>query len=293
MSTQLELEHDDWSLALRADIGGAVRSLHFRDRAVLRPSPPQFSDALQSASFALVPYANRIAHGRFNHAGRTWSVPLNYGSHPHALHGVGWQVPWQATDHRPDSIALRHEHNGGKGWPWPYVADQHIELTTASANFALSITSRAEVPMPVGLGFHPAFPARPSTVLRCGVGRVWLADADCLPTHPAAADHFADWRSGAVVQRGTLIDNCHEDWDRRLVIATPDTVTEMRASTGLEWLHVYVPPDADFFCAEPVSHLPDAVNRTPGADSHGLRMLQPGERFEVSMQLTVEIALDD
>ena len=92
MSAQLELEHDDWSLALRADIGGAVRSLRFRDRAVLRPSPPQLRDALQSASFALVPYANRIAHGRFDHAGRTWRVPLNFGSHPHALHGVGWQV---------------------------------------------------------------------------------------------------------------------------------------------------------------------------------------------------------
>jgi len=290
MSAQLELEHDDWSLTLRADIGGAVTSLYFRDRAVLRPSPPQLRDALQSSSFALVPYANRIAHGRFDHAGRTWRVPLNFGSHPHALHGVGWQVPWQVTDHRPSSIALRHEHNGGKGWPWPYVADQHIELTTASANFALSITSRAEVAMPVGLGFHPAFPAGPSTVLRCGVGRVWVTDADCLPTHRAAADHFADWRSGAVVQRGPLIDNCHEDWDRRLVIATPGTVTELRASTGLDWLHVYVPPDADFFCAEPVSHVPDAINRATAADTRGLRLLPPGGRFGVSMQIAVEEA---
>ena len=76
-----------------------------------------------------------------------------------------------------------------------HVADQHIELTTASANFALSITSRAEVAMPVSLGFHRHFPAGPSTVLRCGVGRVRVTDADCLPTHRAAADHFADWRS--------------------------------------------------------------------------------------------------
>ena len=119
MSAQLELEHDDWSLALRADIGGAVTSLYFRDRAVLRPSPPQLRMPCRVQVFALVPYADRIAHGRFDHAGRTWRVPLNFGSHPHALHGVGWQVPWQVIDHRPSSIALRHEHSGGKGGPGP------------------------------------------------------------------------------------------------------------------------------------------------------------------------------
>ena len=290
MAERLVLARDDWTLELRADVGGAVASLRHRDRAVLRPSPPQFRDALQSASFALVPYANRIAHGRFDHGGRSWQLPLNFGAHPHALHGVGWQACWNVTSHCPDAIVLCHEHDGGPGWPWPYVAEQRIDLVTDVVTFELTVVSRAEMPMPVGLGFHPAFPVSSGTVLRTNVGAVWLTDADQLPTGRAAENHFADWRAGAPVQRNSLIDHCHDDWERRLTITTSGMTTLLRASPDLDRLHIYVPPDADFFCAEPVSHVPDAINRATAADTRGLRLLPPGGRFGVSMQIAVEEA---
>ena len=290
MAERLLLARDDWTLELRADVGGAVASLRHRDRAVLRPSPPRFSDVLQSASFALVPYANRIAHGRFDHGGRSWQLPLNFGAHPHALHGVGWQARWNVTSHSPDAVVLRHEHDGGPGWPWPYVAEQRIELFADVVTFELAVVSRAETPMPVGLGFHPAFPVSSATVLRTNVGAVWLTDADQLPTGRAAHDHFADWRAGAPVQRNSLIDHCHDAWERQLTITTPGMTTVLRASPDLDRLHLYVPPDADFFCAEPVSHVPDAINRATPADMQGLRLLPPGGRFGVSMQIAVEEA---
>ena len=147
-------------------------------------------DVLQSASFALVPYANRIAHGRFDHGGRSWQLPLNFGAHPHALHGVGWQACWNVTSHCPDAVVLCHEHDGGPGWPWPYVAEQRIDLVTDVVTFELTVVSRAETPMPVGLGFHPAFPVSSGTVLRTNVGAVWLTDADQLPTGRAAHESF-------------------------------------------------------------------------------------------------------
>ncbi len=287
MAERVLLARDDWSLELRPEVGGAVSSLCHRDRAVLRPSPPQFSDVLQSASFALVPYANRIAHGRFDHEGRSWQLPLNFGAHPHALHGVGWQACWKVTSHGPDAVVLCHEHDGGPGWPWPYVAEQRIELATDAVTFELAVVNRAGTPVPVGLGFHPAFPVSSGTVLRTTVGAVWLADADQLPTGRAAHDHFADWRTGAPVQRNSLIDNCHDGWERRLAITTPGMTTLLRASPDLDRLHIYVPPGAGFFCAEPVSHVPDAINRATAADMHGLRVLQPGGRFGVSMQIAV------
>jgi len=288
MAECLVLAREDWTLELRADVGGAVASLRHRDRAVLRPSPPQFRDVLQSASFALVPYANRIAHGRFDHGGRSWQLPLNFGAHPHALHGVGWQARWKVISHCPDAIVLCHEHDGGPGWPWPYVAEQRIVLGTDVVTFELTVVSRAEMPMPVGLGFHPAFPASSGTVLRTHVGAVWLTDADQLPTGRAAHDHFADWRAGAPVRRNSLIDHCHDGWERRLTITTPGMTTLLRASPDLDRLHIYVPPEADFFCAEPISHVPDAINRATPADMRGLRLLPPGGRFGVSMQIAVE-----
>jgi aldose 1-epimerase len=50
---------------------------------------------------------------------------------------------------------------------------------------------------------------------------------------------------------------------------------------------IYTPQAHDFFCVEPVSHMPNAVNRPEPADITGLRSLAPGEamalecRFEV------------
>jgi aldose 1-epimerase len=55
----------------------------------------------------------------------------------------------------------------------------------------------------------------------------------------------------------------------------------LEAGPALRHLQVYTPPGQDFFCVEPVSHMPDAINH-PG---HPMRVLAPGESF------TAEIAL--
>ena len=154
----------------------------------------------------------------------------NFDDSPHSLHGVGWQACWNVTSHCPDAIVLCHEHDGGPGWPWPYVAEQRIDLVTDVVTFELTVVSRAEMPMPVGLGFHPAFPVSSGTVLQTNVGAVWLTDADQLPTGRAAENHFADWRAGAPVQRNSLIDHCHDDWQRRLTITTSGMTTLLRAT---------------------------------------------------------------
>ena len=48
------------------------------------------------------------------------------------------------------------------------------------------------------------------------------------------------------------------------------------SSPNLGHFVVYTPPGKDFFCAEPVSHMPDAINRMDEPE-HGLIVLHPGE----------------
>ena len=50
----------------------------------------------------------------------------------------------------------------------------------------------------------------------------------------------------------------------------------LTASKALGWLHVYAPPDEDFFCVEPVSHAPNGVNMA-NHSAHGIWTLGPGE----------------
>lgn len=285
MSDTEVLTSADWSLELRADLGAAVLSLSHGDHPVLRPSPRQTVSAMDTACFPMVPYANRIAHGRFRHEHRDWHIALNFGEHPHAIHGVGWQLPWQVTRRSPDSIALCLEYSGGEDWPWPFLAEQRIALDPGGASFVLSICNRADRAMPVGLGFHPAFPAAPTTRMRTTLGAVWLADDERLPTVRAATSHFADWQAGALVCRDTLLDNCYENWSRHLSLTTGDATTSLTADAGLDWLHVYVPPHSQYICAEPVSHMPDALNRMASDANTGIRLLGAGERHAVSMRI--------
>ena len=64
------LAASDWTTVLRPELGGSVASLTWKGRDVLRPTPAEATDPLQTACFPLVPYANRIAGGRFAFGGR-------------------------------------------------------------------------------------------------------------------------------------------------------------------------------------------------------------------------------
>jgi aldose 1-epimerase len=61
----------------------------------------------------------------------------------------------------------------------------------------------------------------------------------------------------------------------------------LTASRSLRWLHIYSPPGLDFFCIEPVSHMPNAINRSAPPAITGHKLLAPGERFDARVTLSV------
>jgi aldose 1-epimerase len=288
MTAAMTLRAHDWTLVVQPELGAAVTTLAHRGNAVLQNRSQNVVTALDAACFALVPFANRIAEGQLEHAGRQWSISRAPAAHPHALHGVGWLAQWQVTEWMTDQLALEHVHDGGPAWPWPYVARQHIKIDSVGVSFVLGIVNRAEETVPVGLGFHPAFPVAADTRLQATVGKVWLVDGHLLPTVRAAADHFSDWQSGAIIRRESLVDNCHEGWQHQFAVVTGSRTTLVSASPGLDWLHIYVPPGSDTFCAEPVSHMPDGFNRAAIETITGTRLLEPGQQFEVWMRIQLQ-----
>ena len=88
--------------------------------ALLRRAPQDSHDPLDMASFPLVPYANRIAHGRYVVDGQSYQLPLNFGDHPHSIHGFGWQRPWQVLEQSGHDVRLEQTHHGDAGWPWAW-----------------------------------------------------------------------------------------------------------------------------------------------------------------------------
>ncbi|MDB5703317.1 MAG: Aldose epimerase family protein [Sphingomonas bacterium] len=271
-----------WELGLLPALGGAIGSLRYRGEDILRPTPGGAADPLDSACFPLIPYANRIAGGRFSFGGRTIRLPLNFGDHPNSLHGMAWQRAWTVAETRPDRARLEHRH-GGDGWPWRYCAEQLFELGEDGLRVTLTLTNKSSEAMPAGIGLHPYFAIRPGTLLRLNAARVWLTDQNQIPTQPVAVDHFGDWAAGASIADAGFIDHSYEQWDGLATLDRGDRIIRLSAE-GARDLHLFHPLGESFCCLEPVSHLPDAFNR-PGAV---FDLLPPGGALTLTMRIAVE-----
>lgn len=277
----MRLTAHDWTLELSPRLGGSILALEHAGRAVLRPGGTDAAHPLETACFPLVPYANRIAQGRFTHDGESHELPRNFGAdHPHTLHGTGWLRAWTVAAQGADSVVLAYEHAGDVHWPWPFAAEQRFTLAPGSMILDLSVRSLADGPVPAGLGLHPYFPCDDATRLTMATGQAWLADADDLRTDPVPLDRFGDWHAGAPVRGDALIDNSYSGWDGQVRIRQRDHVLDLSA-TGAPDCHLYRSPGGDFFCLEPVSHLPDAINR------EGMALLAPGETQTLGLTLTI------
>lgn len=269
--------------ALSPAVGGALRWLALDGVDLLRRAPDGSDDPLAMASFPLVPYANRIADGRFHFGGQDYHLPLNFGDHPHSLHGHGWQSGWAVTDQSDDAAQLTLVHRPDARWPWAFTARQHIALSADAIVLTLALTNDAEGDAPVGLGFHPYFRANADTRLQFAARSLWLSTPDMLPERSVPADGLGDWSQLAAVQGESLIDNVYGGWDGMATVVRGDGLRLTLTATGADWLHVYRPPDIDAFCLEPVSHMPDALNR-----ADGLAIVAPGATHSLSMRIEID-----
>jgi aldose 1-epimerase len=268
--------------ALSPAIGGSLLSLSLDGVELLRRAPDGADDPLVMASFPLVPYANRIARGRFAFEGTDYQLPLNFGDHPHSIHGFGWQTIWTASETVDAFTHLIHNHGGDAGWPWAYRAEQQIAVTPSQLSMSLSITNVGNGEMPAGLGFHPYFLADAATRLQFGARSLWLSTPDMLPDREAPADTLGDWSRPATIFGDSLVDNAYTQWDGVAIMQRGDGLRLTMTATGADWLHVYRPPGEEFFCVEPVSHMPDAINRG------GMPTLASGETATLSMTIDID-----
>lgn len=269
-------------LTFDPELGGAITSLTRDGEDLLRPTPEQATDVLEAACFPLVPYANRIADGRFTFGGRTAALSRNMAGQVHPLHGDGWRGAWR-VEARGEDFAVLAFNPEPTAWPWRYRASQTFRLTPERSTFEVNVLNMADAPGPFGVGFHPYFPNSATARLTARTTGVWRSSDDLLPTELVAS---APWAQGAPVRGEQLVDHCHTGWSgpARIDLGPGRPSLELTASPELGWLHVFAPPGEEFFCVEPVSHAPNALNmRDPAA--HGVQVLAPGEALKAWMRL--------
>jgi aldose 1-epimerase len=280
-AASFELRAGALRLALRADLGGAVAGLWHGETPILRSSEPaRLASAHESAMFPLVPYSNRLGYRRFRWRGKDYSTRANVAGTPHSLHGLGWQRPWAIVSSSVLEVVLELRHDGDADWPFAFTARQYLTLDAASFNARLQVSNEAAVDQPIGCGWHPYFVKRARSRMHIELSDRWEADATLLPTRKVA-QHGIDSDLSHLD-----FDNCFEGW--RGPARIRDERFSLQLASSLPYLVVYTPPERDYFCVEPVSHVSNAIHMAEPA-SHGLVALAPGATFDAWMRLDVAV----
>jgi aldose 1-epimerase len=204
----------------------------------------------------MVPWAGRIRNGRFTFDGVDYQMPINFA--PHAIHGTGFEQPWEVTDHESSSVALACRLD----WVLGGEATQLIEL--AAGSLMCTLAARAgEQAMPCTLGWHPWFVKPQRVDLR--FERMYLRDDEYITDGRTVTPPPPPW------------DDCFSD-----PLATPriwiDGV-EVSISSDCGYWVVYDMP-AYATCVEPQTALPNAFNMD------GATRIEPGHELRRRMVIS-------
>ena len=252
-------------------------------------SSNEIDNPLNMACYPLLPFVGRIALGQFHFDGRDITLPAHPLAAPHALHGVGWQKPWRVIDHSPTHarLCLTYIGSASAGWPWSFEAIEQFTLDENSLTISLEIENTDTSAMPAGLGLHPFFEARLNARLTGDLPYIWETSADVLPIDRIAVTATQNFRQGRRIASLTL-DHCFSGGAGPLDIEWERRELGLRIHRG-DAAHtvIYTPQAHDFFCVEPVTHVPNAVNLREPAELTGLRILAPKERTQLNCRFEV------
>lgn len=207
--------------------------------------------------YPMVPWAGRLREGRFRFEDRGWSLPVNLQSH--AIHGVGFALPWRVDAQAGDRALLSLALPTDERWPFGGIARQSFLIEAHRVRLGLSVQAGARA-MPAVIGWHPWF-RKPDRLL-FAPERMYPRDEQgiaSLPLVPAPRGPWDDCflHAGAVVlQRGGQ---------------------QLRLSSECTHWVVY-DGTAHATCVEPQTGPPDAFNLAP-------TVLAPGQSLEASFLL--------
>lgn len=265
-------------------LGGCIAALRLDGVPVLRPPPAQgLASARQAGSYPLVPFSNRIGEATLLWQGTQHPLVRNNGAEPHAIHGVGWQRPWEVLEQKGPLLMLAYEHRADASWPFAFDCSQSFLAKPQALEMTLSLTNQSDRPAPAGLGWHPYFVKRTrSHVSFAATGR-WEMGQDKLPT-VRELSHGLDTDCAFLD-----VDHCFDGWTGAVLLS--DELLQLRISSNLHRLVVFTNDTREFVAIEPVSHVNNAANLVAaGADAQalGLVVLQPGESMSAQMSIEVE-----
>lgn len=248
---------------LHPSLGGAIGALSLGGTEVLRTAPETPASPLECAAFAMVPFANRV-FPRTRIGTTLLDLPADPEAFPAALHGHGWRRSWDVIEVSSTRAVLGLSHDADR-WPWSYAVRQELELAPDALSIFFKVSNHSDAPMPVGLGLHPYMTRYSDSFVEVAAMRCRKPDTRGLPAIPGP------WPKGlfsptAVAPCDSFLET--KSASARFGRSNWSATIEVDASAGWQF---YCPSGEDFYCLEPVTHLPGNI----GGEAGG-KMLDPG-----------------
>ncbi len=266
----IELGFGPYSARVAPAAGGRIAALAWRDGGASVPLLVEWDGQAfdehawpKAGAFPMLPFANRLPRDGFVFRGTL--VRPEPGPAGFALHGSAHRRAWSVVESTSQRAVMRCTHDGGDAaWPWPWVAEQVVELGQRGMTVTLSIKNEATEPMPLAMGWHPYHPADPDMA---GGGLGFSAHArheldedgracdqvemPLFTMQPGETAAFSEWTGSACLRspaRGSIVVSC----------------------TGVSGLVLHRPVRGSYFCAEPVTLLPGRLGEKSESDGSGV-----------------------
>jgi aldose 1-epimerase len=286
--TQYEIAAGDYRASI-TELGAGLRSLTAGGRPVLTGYQP---DDLPPAGAGqlLLPWPNRVDHGRYDFGGHRYQLDLSEPAHDNAIHGLTRWLTWQPAGHGADFVELNLELLGRPGYPFRLDLSARYQLR-AETGLEVTVGARnsGSRPAPFGTGSHPYLRAGSDLVdgwrLQLPAAQWQPADARGIPAGPPqdVSGSPYDFRAARPIGSTTLdhaFTGLDTGQDGRAVarLTGPDADLALWAGPGYQWLQVFtgdpLGPDSRrrALAIEPMTCPPNAF--VTGID---LRTIAPAE----------------
>jgi len=277
----IELAAGDLTVTLAPEIGGSIATFRKNGVDVMRALTPERAakgDVLGVASFPMLPYANRIDGNQFTFDGVTYCFDANNGAERFNVHGTGWHSKWQVEAATETTARLTLERRVA-GEPYQYRATQDFALAPDGLTLSTTLQNLGPVRMPFGFGHHPWFDRDADVELRFRADHFWLEAPDGVAGSRITTPPELDFSRGAGLPPHWRNNN-YAGWDGTAELRFPSrgVTLVIEADPILSSLMLYADPKQSFFCLEPQTNVPCAVNKLEaGEEGLGLVVLAPGE----------------
>jgi aldose 1-epimerase len=184
------------------------------------------------------------------------------------------------------SVSLELVHQADAFWPFGFRSAIDYLVSSRSVTVSMAITNCHDGDAPAGLGLHPFFSKARDPALSFNASGFCENGPDMLPVRLGAIPAEHDHAQPRPV-RPSRLDNCFLGWDGCAAIAAGPASLIVEASEVFGNLQVFTPGWGDFFCVEPVSHVPDALSRPDLPFGQAMHVLKPNETLRGTITMTL------